>query len=361
MLQSSNMPISVVARFVDAFIGGFWKTMKDRLIDGGLLVGGLLYWLFSGKLSAHFWDSITPWIWVLCLIVVWHTIRAARLLWREIAQGSPRQASVILSQYGKPLELQTAAIPKYRLQIICLAGAVVMMSIGCAYLSWKMAHVLGAEDSRVPRQQEETLFATVEMAVASFGPPAVLTGFWHIHSMNDQLCTITPIDILAFIRIESTSSWKATIAGYTLEAGDQKSGKWTLLKKVPMTYGAVVFTGKRPANPQVGNVLNFPATSHHVYGMALPPQEADYQHAALVGLNILDTQLSQPIMEHSPVRGWAAFQGQFQGDWRITAIDSLNRSHQFVVPQVLTDDQSDVMLRLLKIAGVTDVSRCEKR
>jgi len=113
---------SLIARFVDAFIGGFFKTMKEKLIDLGLLGATLLYWLFSRKLSAHLWESLAPWVWVLCGIVAWHTVSAAHLLLKELKQeqlsSRHRERSLILSQYGEPLELPKAEVETYRAKIV---------------------------------------------------------------------------------------------------------------------------------------------------------------------------------------------------------------------------------------------------
>ena len=142
------MAPSLIAQFVDAFIAGFFKTMKEKLIDGGLLVGALLYWFFSGKLSAHFWESVTPWVWVICIIIVWHTFEAARLLSRQIATGMRCEtgASVILSQYGKPVELQKTEVPKYKARIIGVVTLITLICAICSYSVWRVAY----------RQDEQT-------------------------------------------------------------------------------------------------------------------------------------------------------------------------------------------------------------
>jgi hypothetical protein len=151
------MEVSFIARFVDAFIGGFFRSMKEKLIDGGLLLGTLLYWLFSGKLSAHLWESITPWIWVLCAIVVWHTIRAAHLLSTEITdeqlQSHHRRASIVLSQYGKPFELPKTEIWQYQAKIIGVVVLVLAVCAVCSYAVWRGAYHRDSEATQTTREQ----------------------------------------------------------------------------------------------------------------------------------------------------------------------------------------------------------------
>jgi len=56
------------------------RTLKGLGVDVILLVCTLIYWLESGKISAHCWESAAPWFWLLCVIVTWHSFKAAHLL-----------------------------------------------------------------------------------------------------------------------------------------------------------------------------------------------------------------------------------------------------------------------------------------
>ena len=97
------MEASLIVRFVDHFIGGFLKTMKEKMIDGLLMGAALFYWFASGRFLAHFWENIGPWIWVVCLIIVWHTIRTAQLLSREVA--NERTSNLSLACNGHAVQM----------------------------------------------------------------------------------------------------------------------------------------------------------------------------------------------------------------------------------------------------------------
>jgi hypothetical protein len=126
---------SLVARFVEAFIAEFLGTMKDRIIDGGLVILTLTYWLLSGKLSAHFWESAAPWIWMFCAIIAWHSIRAAQFLYRNISTegSSPRQRSIVLSRHGEPFELPAEKAGAYRAKIVVVCATLAALSIVASY------------------------------------------------------------------------------------------------------------------------------------------------------------------------------------------------------------------------------------
>lgn len=164
--------------------------MKEKLIDGGLLLFTLAYWLLSGKLSAHFWESVTPWIWVICLIVVAHTISACKLLWYEVPDDiRARQKSIILSQYGKPLELQKAKIPTYRAQIIGMGSSILAICIVCSYLTWKASH-LDAPEQVENIRPPDTVVVSVFSDCRSVGLPITIP--------PNQMLHLVPLNKKAF-------------------------------------------------------------------------------------------------------------------------------------------------------------------
>jgi hypothetical protein len=62
---------SITARFVETFIGGFFKTMKEIIVDIGLVVLTLVFWLKTGKFAEHFWENAER-----CYVSLWHGTRS---------------------------------------------------------------------------------------------------------------------------------------------------------------------------------------------------------------------------------------------------------------------------------------------
>lgn len=158
------MSTSLAGRFVDVFLGGFFRTLKERVIDGLLLLLTLLFWFSSGKFRAHLWECIAPWIWGVCIIVFWHTVRTAKLLWKEttdeLANTRARKSSIILSEYGEPFEVAKTDVALYRAKIFGIALFVVVC---CGFASYGVLAI-----SRTPEQPPQ-----VQGAAPSPAPTAI--------------------------------------------------------------------------------------------------------------------------------------------------------------------------------------------
>jgi len=128
------MAASIPATFLDAFLKGFTRTFKELLLHGLLFVATLVYWLKIGGIKAHLGESAAPWLWALCFVVAWHSVKAAYLLNKEIGSTLKRGTSIILSEHGKPLELPVAGIPFYRIKVFGIATAAVVMCLMVAIL-----------------------------------------------------------------------------------------------------------------------------------------------------------------------------------------------------------------------------------
>jgi hypothetical protein len=221
-----------------------------------------------------------------------------------------------------------------------------------------LAMVLSKESS----SPTDPFFVTVEADFVTF-PNGYFTGFWRF-SDNQKACVIEPIEELTFIRIVNRSSIPYLITSYTVEMGLQERGQWQLLDRIDLRFGMVLYTAERgkvpvlPINAQSGG-------TNRAFFVA-SPAEVNYKQAAVVQLDSLDAQLAggNSISAGASARGWAAFKvDHFYGmDLRISVIDGLNRSHQFVVPyKEKKRPNSDVMSRLIKFDGLVDVSHCEQR
>src|SRR3984885_7441105 len=111
------MHFAILARFRDAFLKGFTRSWKELVIHGLILGGTLLYWRNIGGIKAHFWESAAPWLWALCIVIVWHAFKAAYLLDKEIGSSPSHGVSTIVSEYGKPFDLPVAKVPFYRIRV----------------------------------------------------------------------------------------------------------------------------------------------------------------------------------------------------------------------------------------------------
>jgi len=216
------MQVSVIARFVDAFIGGFFKTMKERVIDGLLLLGTLIYWFVTGKFWAHFWEMVLPWVWLLCAVIVWHSARAAVFLFRELrneeTDSRARHKSLILSQYGEPFELPKAEVKTYRTKIIGIVCAIVVVCGFCSYAVWKVAYRSTSEAG--PLQSEIPFSAAAEggLFIEDSNPGMLWT-------LNTSLKTIAPINALLNLRIVNNQSEASVVSELDVEA-NTTDGQW---------------------------------------------------------------------------------------------------------------------------------------
>jgi hypothetical protein len=131
---------SFIARFTDAFITGLFETLKDKLIDIGLLVAATLFWWATGHLSAHLWQDIPPLVWGICLVVSYHTVKASVLLWNDLPehQAESGLTPIIISEYGTPLRfpLTERARPAYRAKIALATFIMLVTCAGLSYLTW---------------------------------------------------------------------------------------------------------------------------------------------------------------------------------------------------------------------------------
>jgi hypothetical protein len=80
---------SLLARFIDHFLKGLIPTLKEIVLDAVLALVTLAYQFQHGRFSfqaweENLWEAITPWISLLYAVALWHVIKAARSLNREI-------------------------------------------------------------------------------------------------------------------------------------------------------------------------------------------------------------------------------------------------------------------------------------
>lgn len=81
------------ARFFTIFVDGFVGTMKAKIIDSVLAFLVLIYQVSAHQFSieawrTNAWAAGTPWVWLVCGIAIFHMLRTAAVLTREISAES---------------------------------------------------------------------------------------------------------------------------------------------------------------------------------------------------------------------------------------------------------------------------------
>ena len=140
------MSPSFIARFVDAFIGGLFKTIKDKLIDIGLFIAAVLFWWATGQLSKQLWQDIPPLAWGICLIVLYHTLQAGIRLWKQVPEQQAQSGltSIVLSQDGTPFRFSDAqgqSHPAYRAKILLVTFIMLAICAGVSYVTWAVISI----------------------------------------------------------------------------------------------------------------------------------------------------------------------------------------------------------------------------
>jgi hypothetical protein len=139
--------ISLAARFLDLFFNGFLRTMTEKLIDAALVLGAIAYEIvhFSpsrNTLTAHLWEVCAPWVWVFSLIAIWHSIRSAVELIRNIQKEAITQPSGhILRPDGVSFEIEPIRPPHlFRLKIWGISSSVITLAMLASFLMYIQAN-----------------------------------------------------------------------------------------------------------------------------------------------------------------------------------------------------------------------------
>jgi hypothetical protein len=124
------MSPSVLARFRHTFAGGILRTTREKWFDGGLFAVALLYQFFLGKPSS-FWEAVTPFVWLLCLILAVHVVLATVGVWRGITE-QPRvrevESPILLPNAGKrKTVIEEPRPPYFRPKLLGIAAISLML------------------------------------------------------------------------------------------------------------------------------------------------------------------------------------------------------------------------------------------
>lgn len=131
----SNSPL---ARFARVFFKRFGATLRESIFDKVIVAATIVYFLVLGIATKH-WEFITPIVWGVCAIIVYHAIDAARAVNREIkAESTSESLGKELPVYGpdgKFVRVDVADIPPrfFRAQLF---GFALLISGLCCFASW---------------------------------------------------------------------------------------------------------------------------------------------------------------------------------------------------------------------------------
>jgi hypothetical protein len=136
---------SLPSKLFDAFIKSFTSTFRELVLHVILGVATIAYGIRSQGFTHIFWDVVVPLAWLVCIEVVWHILKAARLLSNESIGGPV--PSAIFTAGGKRFERAAEPTPFYRTKIWTLASLVV---VGCVLFA-VLVRVVASDSSPMPQ------------------------------------------------------------------------------------------------------------------------------------------------------------------------------------------------------------------
>jgi hypothetical protein len=246
---------TLTKRFALALYGGVWATVKDRLIDGLVLVGGIILFFVRlgqrGGFSWHRmtetgWDTIAITLLAICLLLIWHAICAAITLCREItaeAMFPPVDNSgrpLLVSPSGQPIRSSAMVSNAYihpKMKIWGMAVCLCAVSSVAATAVWKQT------------QSIEIGFRVSPQLVLN-GERVYGCGMW---SVDETGAAVYPIGIEMFLQLQNRDSSTAVIDSLEFEIKDEGSDTWELLPQ--LTDGDAFFIGSYPKLAKVSMPL----------------------------------------------------------------------------------------------------------
>ena len=148
--QRMSTTISLSVRFLDVFFKGVLRTMREKIIDALLVIGAVIFEVVRfgsfSILREHLWEAFMPWVWVLSIVVAWHSIRSAielaKNIQAEVAQYSELEESLIALPTGERACRPTPIHPVphlFRLKICGISSAIILMAALGSVMVWLQA------------------------------------------------------------------------------------------------------------------------------------------------------------------------------------------------------------------------------
>jgi hypothetical protein len=141
MIKCAVAEISLTGRYVDTFVKGLRRSVKERIAAALLSAFTIIYQITHHKwtpeiIKENVWGTLTPWVWILCCFVVWHVFKAAILLDSEVRQGmhETNQSLIFL-----PDGVRARVPSKYRLRLFTISGTFLLLFSVLSFLAWHAA------------------------------------------------------------------------------------------------------------------------------------------------------------------------------------------------------------------------------
>jgi hypothetical protein len=119
--------------------------VREILLHGILGIAAIVYGIKSPEFEHRFWEVVVPLVWLVCIEVIVHIVKAAWLLGKESFGGPIRSA--IVSASGNPFEFPAERMAFYRTRVWGLASLVV---VGCIVIGALVRVVAGYASVQPP-------------------------------------------------------------------------------------------------------------------------------------------------------------------------------------------------------------------
>lgn len=160
-IPGMEMPLSL--RFFHLFFKGFFATVREKIIDGLVLVFALVFSIARYR-REHIWELVFPWVEAACFVIIWHSISAASQLIKQLdeerKQRGTERPSGVLHPNGSPVMVPVAVEPlrSDRSKVIALASVLGCLSLVLAYVAlFKFVRTSTPEVTRAPEPATSTL------------------------------------------------------------------------------------------------------------------------------------------------------------------------------------------------------------
>jgi hypothetical protein len=247
MAQVGAKPL--LARVVGTWAGGLLRTAQERWIDGLGLVAIICYLAFIRR-PQGFWDTLTPFVWLLCGIASAHLLRAVIEVWRDIRERSIEQeieSPLFLPNQKKLINIvRDPPPPFYRIRLSALLVCTVTVLGLLCFLTKKMGDADITQAQAVEQKQKESKDVVNELTVSPETIPAWVTNGVDVNMFNgaasdieERLVTCLLYGFVSADGNAAVNSWdpsKVVVAGGLLggHRGD------TIACKFPLMTGPVI-------------------------------------------------------------------------------------------------------------------------